>query len=385
MARAKDVSDLGRTEKSYLTQDLEMYRWREEFTATTGADGRFRMTGIGRERIVSLWIEGPTIATALADVYARTRPGPTYRLALQSRRARLGHARLLRRDVRLRGGPDPADRRDGPRQGHRPAARGDLDPERALRRQRDRRQGPCADDHGRRRPVPPGGNAGGERQPDHGQPRPGAALPRGRRRGPRRNRARGRPRSTSHSSAASRSGGRSPTRRRVSPCPPSSTTLRLLNNPHRADARELHGGEVRTRPDGSFELVGLRGRGLVAARALKDHYLVGQGAEKIAGADRKAGSGPTPTSLPSGVRARDRRHRSRRGCPVVGLRPGARPGADAARGPWSAPMASPWRDAPPSNLSPGTMSPNLVTLASEAFTAKGLDPKQPRPLVLPPR
>ena len=167
------------------------------FAVTTGADGRFRLTGIGRERVVSLWIEGPTIATEFGDVYARTRPGPTYRLAVQTGQARLRHARLPRRDVRSRRGTDAADRRHGPRQGHRPTARGDLDPERALRRQCDQRPGPRADDHRRRRPVPPGGDAGGERQPDHGQPRPGAALPRGRRRCPRRSRAPSRPRSTS--------------------------------------------------------------------------------------------------------------------------------------------------------------------------------------------
>ena len=45
--------------------------------------GGFALTGIGRERVVSLWIEGPTIATAFVDIHARTRPGPTYRLALQ--------------------------------------------------------------------------------------------------------------------------------------------------------------------------------------------------------------------------------------------------------------------------------------------------------------
>ena len=57
------------------------------------------------------------------------------------------------------------------------------------------------------------------------------------------------------------------------------------DNPHRGDARPLHGKEIRARADGSFELMGLPGRGLVAARALKDLYLIGQGADKIAGAD----------------------------------------------------------------------------------------------------
>ena len=101
---------------------------------------------------------------------------------------------------------------------------------------------------------------------------------------PRRSRARSRPRSTSRSSTAWRSRGRSPTRRRGSPCRRSSSTSSSTTTPT-GPARGLHAGEVRTRPDGSFELEGLPGRGLVAARALKDQYLVGQGADKIAGAD----------------------------------------------------------------------------------------------------
>jgi RNA polymerase sigma factor (sigma-70 family) len=43
--------------------------------ATTDADGRFRLTGIGRERMAVLQIEGPTIATR--QVRALTRPGAT--------------------------------------------------------------------------------------------------------------------------------------------------------------------------------------------------------------------------------------------------------------------------------------------------------------------
>jgi hypothetical protein len=41
----------------------------------TDRDGRFRISGIGRERYAQLWIEGPSIVTAA--VWARTRPGPT--------------------------------------------------------------------------------------------------------------------------------------------------------------------------------------------------------------------------------------------------------------------------------------------------------------------
>ncbi len=45
---------------------------------TTGADGRFRLSGIGRERVASLRIEGPTIA--IQRVHAMTRPNETIRL-----------------------------------------------------------------------------------------------------------------------------------------------------------------------------------------------------------------------------------------------------------------------------------------------------------------
>ena len=80
MAGAKDIYD-GAMGK--LPKRLELFRWRSNLAVTTGTDGRFRLTGIGRERVVSLWIEGPTIVTSFADIHARTRPGPTYRLAGQ--------------------------------------------------------------------------------------------------------------------------------------------------------------------------------------------------------------------------------------------------------------------------------------------------------------
>src|SRR5262249_23587095 len=48
--------------------------------ARTGADGRFRFAGIGRERVALLLIEGPTIETNW--VMVRTRPGATSRLPL---------------------------------------------------------------------------------------------------------------------------------------------------------------------------------------------------------------------------------------------------------------------------------------------------------------
>ena len=55
-------------------------------TTTTGPDGRFRLTGIGRERIAELSISGPTIATT--EVYAMNRDGPEIRA---SRTGDCGH------------------------------------------------------------------------------------------------------------------------------------------------------------------------------------------------------------------------------------------------------------------------------------------------------
>jgi RNA polymerase sigma factor (sigma-70 family) len=46
-------------------------------TATTGLDGRFRLTGIGRERVAELLLSGPTIATT--QLYVMTRDGPEVR------------------------------------------------------------------------------------------------------------------------------------------------------------------------------------------------------------------------------------------------------------------------------------------------------------------
>ena len=45
---------------------------------TTAADGRFVIAGIGRERVATLEIQGPTIETVHVEV--RTRPGATIRV-----------------------------------------------------------------------------------------------------------------------------------------------------------------------------------------------------------------------------------------------------------------------------------------------------------------
>ena len=99
----------------------------------TGADGRFRIAGIGRERVATLQIEGPTIETP--RVMVRTRPGATLRVpyhkdgsAASRRRARADHH--LRCHVRTRRRAHPPDRGRGARPRYRAAARGHHGPRR---------------------------------------------------------------------------------------------------------------------------------------------------------------------------------------------------------------------------------------------------------------
>jgi RNA polymerase sigma factor (sigma-70 family) len=54
----------------------------------TGADGKFRLTGVGAERVVALRFEGPTIATS--DVYVVTRPCPTVVMPRDKKRPHFG-------------------------------------------------------------------------------------------------------------------------------------------------------------------------------------------------------------------------------------------------------------------------------------------------------
>jgi RNA polymerase sigma factor (sigma-70 family) len=56
----------------------------------TGADGKFRLTGIGGERLVGLRFEGPTIETS--EVYAMTRPAPTIVVPRANDRPELGNS-----------------------------------------------------------------------------------------------------------------------------------------------------------------------------------------------------------------------------------------------------------------------------------------------------
>jgi RNA polymerase sigma factor (sigma-70 family) len=65
------------------TRDLDAIPDLPEAATTAGPDGRFRVVGIGRERIAALLISGPGIATEL--VHAMTRSGPPIKTADRGR------------------------------------------------------------------------------------------------------------------------------------------------------------------------------------------------------------------------------------------------------------------------------------------------------------
>lgn len=64
----------------YLEQGLSRVQ-EEKSDATTGPDGRFRLAGIGPDRVAELYISGPTIATA--ELYATGRDGSDVRAAIR--------------------------------------------------------------------------------------------------------------------------------------------------------------------------------------------------------------------------------------------------------------------------------------------------------------
>ncbi len=82
-------------------------------------EGRFTLKGVGRERIAALLVDGPGIETAFE--YVATRDMPAVKVPLLSGTTAQTRRRVSRRRARARGRPRPRDRRDGPRQGQRPA------------------------------------------------------------------------------------------------------------------------------------------------------------------------------------------------------------------------------------------------------------------------
>ncbi len=281
MAGAKTVSDGAVGKLPYF---LELYRWRKEFDVTTGPDGRFRLTGMGRERVVSLWIEGPTIVTSLADVQVATRPGPTYRLAHQRDKPEYGTSVFHGATFDHVAAPTrPIEGVVRDKDSGKPLAGISIRSHRFagnIISGRDHVRTTTGPD-GRFRLVGMPGGAGNVITASAGPAVPylgaSAEVSAG---------------SVSEPATADFNLKRGVAiRGKVSdkatgkPVPSVVEYFVFSNNPHRADASRLHGGEVTTRPDGTFELVGLPGRGLVAARAFRDYYLLGRGVEKIEGLD----------------------------------------------------------------------------------------------------
>jgi RNA polymerase sigma factor (sigma-70 family) len=376
MSRSKDLAD-GAPGK--LSRFLELFRWGRDYAATTGPDGRFRMTGIGRERVVSLWIEGPTIATEFADIHARTRPGPTYQLPMHRNQPMLGHSVYYGATFEHAAAPSrPIEGTVRDKDTGRPIAGVSIRSDRFAGIEisaRDHvRTTTGADGRYRLVGMPPGTGNRITANPGPAQPYLGTgadvpggastepvtvdfALQRG---------------LTIRGKVTDKATGR-----------PAAAVVEyfvLLDNPNRAKARALHLRPVPTRPDGSFELEGLPGPGLVAARAAKEGYAVGVGADKIAGLV-EGGYFPTDPHICEpqyyhAIAAIDPAGDARSLACDLALDPGI-----TLSGTVIGPDGQPVAGCSAMDLSPPTMSLNVVQLTSSDFTARGLDPKRPRPIV----
>jgi hypothetical protein len=72
------------------------------------------------------------------------------------------------------------------------------------------------------------------------------------------------------------------------PVPGQIEYVAFLNNPHRKETPNLTTNSyLNTHEDGTFEVVALPGRGLLAVRAWSDHYLLEVGADQIPGRDER--------------------------------------------------------------------------------------------------
>jgi hypothetical protein len=375
MARAKDMYDSTMNE---LSDGLELYRWRDELAVTTGPDGRFRLTGIGRERVVALWIEGPTVVTSFANIHARTRPGPTYRLAQQRDKPEFGTSvfhgatfdhvaaptRPIEGTVRDKDTGRPlegilicSDRFAG----------NEISGLSYLRAKTG------ADGRFRLVGMPSGPGNVITANPGPPQPYLGARteVPAGTGLEP------------AKVDFALKRGvairGRVVDRSTGKPVQAGVEYFIFVDNPHRGEVRRLHGRVAPTKPDGSFEVVGLPGRGLVAARAAKDHYLVGQGADRIPGAVQHGWFETDPhicqPEFTHAIEAIDPAEGTGSLTCDLALDPGV-----SRRGTVLDPDGKPLSGCVAFNLAPGTMSGSMVPLKSEAFVAIALDPKQSRPL-----
>jgi Carboxypeptidase regulatory-like domain/Sigma-70, region 4 len=281
MARAKDIDS--NAALRLPSKSLELFRWRDELAVSTGADGRFRLTGLGRERVVSLWIEGPTIATSLGGISARTRRGPTYRLAMRREQPEFGTLVFHGATVDHVAAPTrPIEGTVRDKDTGKPLAGVSI-------RGREYVRATTGAD-GRYRlvglPVGPGNMITANPGPGQAYLGAGTVAPAGTGLDP------------AAVDFALKRGvairGKVIDKATGKPVPAVVEYFLFWDNPRRAEVGQLPGGEVATGPDGSFELVGLPGRGLVAARAATDRYLVGQGAIKIPGADEHGWFHTTP-------------------------------------------------------------------------------------------
>jgi len=154
----------------------------------------------------------------------------------------------------------------------------------------------------------------------------------------------------------------------------------FADNPHSQEARGFSSREIPTQADGSFVLAGLPGRGLVAAWARRDHYLVGHGAEKIPGADPEHGWFRTephfcdPQLYHEIVPIEPAEDAGTLECNVL-LDPGL-----ALTGKLVGPDDQPVAGCTAIDLLAHSRSGNIVKLDSAEFTARALDPGRPRPI-----
>ena len=369
MARAKDLNN--NDAFRLPSKSLELFRWRDDLSVMTGADGRFRLSGIGVERVVLLWIEGPTIVTSL-DVHARTRPGPTYRLPAQQGKPEFGtlvfhgatfdHVAAPTRPIE----GTVRDKATGKPLGG-VSIRSNRFAGNVISGRDYVRATSGADGRYRLVGMPGGPGNAITANPGPGLPYFGAGAEA--------------PAGTAPEPAvvdvvlergvAIR--GKALDKATGKPVQAVVEYFYFGNNP------QLHGREVATGPDGSFELIGLPGRGLVAARATKDHYLVGQGAATIPGADERGWfhTGPhicQPEFFHAVTAIDPATGTHTLTCDLV-LDPG-----ESRRGTLLDPSGKPLAGCVAVSLCPATMSQHVDELTSESFTAIALDPKHGRHL-----
>jgi RNA polymerase sigma factor (sigma-70 family) len=255
----------------------------------TGADGRFHLTGVGRERVALLRFEGPTVETR--DAYVRTRPGPAVRLAEERdpilppsndfvcHGATFEHAAAPTRPV-----TGVARDKDTGRPLAGVTVRAPIvgiNPENVRR---DLRTTTDPEGHYRLVGLPAKEGPRIHAVPAAGQPYLGSALAVGA----------GTALEPVTLDFALKRGvvirGRVTNKETGQPMRAQVEYFAFLDNPHLREAPGFRGNDhvsAGTGADGSFTLVGLPGRGLLAAKAGEEgRYVMASGADRIKGAER---------------------------------------------------------------------------------------------------